>query len=70
MHQSIETPTLWVGDLTLTPVKRYQYPYPLRLEFSSNAPTPEETKMKDMYLNGDLFQLYMYKSAALIKLLV
>ena len=35
-----------VGDLTLTPVKRHQYPYPLRLEFRSNAPTPEATKMK------------------------
>ena len=35
-----------VGDLTLTPVKRHQYPYPLRLEFRSNAPTTEATKMK------------------------
>ena len=35
-----------VGDLTLTPVKRHQYPYPLRLEFRSNAPTPEARKMK------------------------
>ena len=34
------SPTLWV------PVKRHQYPYPLRLEFRSNAPTPEATKMK------------------------
>jgi len=50
MHQSIETPTLGslgrVGDLTLTPVKRHQYPYTLRLEFRPNAPTPEAIKMK------------------------
>ena len=35
-----------VGDLTVTPVKRHQYPYSLRLEFRSNAPTPEARKMK------------------------
>ena len=35
-----------VVDVTLTPVKRHQYPYPLRLEFRSNVPTPEVTKMK------------------------
>jgi len=35
-----------VGDLTLTPVKGHQYPYPLRLEFRPNAPTPEATKVK------------------------
>ena len=35
-----------VGELTLTPVKRHQYPYPLRLEFRSNVPTPEVTKIK------------------------
>ena len=67
-----------VGDLTLTPVKRHQYPYPLRLEFRSNAPTPEARKMKilklsrkkEMCLNGEIFQVYMYKYAVLIKLLV
>ena len=35
-----------VGDLTFTPVKRHQYPYPLRLEVRSNAPTPAARKMK------------------------
>ena len=35
-----------VVDLTLTLVKRRQYPYPLRLEFSSNTPTPETSKLK------------------------
>jgi len=65
-----------VGDLTLTPVKRHQYPCPLRLEFRPNAPTPEakdeniKVSKKDMYLNGELFQLYTYKYTALIKLLV
>ena len=53
-----------VGDLTLTLVKRHQYPSIYRLEFRSNAPTPETRKMKlqkiskvsrkkDMYLNGE-----------------
>ena len=83
MHQSIETPTPWVpgkdrGFDILTPVKRHQYPYPLKLEFRSNAPTPEARKMKisrvsskkKMCLNEEIFQIYTYKYAALIKLLV
>ena len=31
-----------VGDLTLTLVKRHQYPFHLRVEFRPNTPTPEK----------------------------
>ena len=76
MHQSIETPTPWVlgkgRGFYIDPVKRH--PYPLRLEFRSNSPTPEARKMKiskisrkkDMYLNGESFKVCMYKYVALI----
>ena len=50
--------------LTLTLVKRHQYPYPLRLEFRLNALIPEANKLKiskvsrkkDMQLNGEIFK--------------
>ena len=43
-------------------------------EFGSKAPTPEARKLKiskvsrkkDMHLNGEIFQVYMYMYAALI----
>ena len=73
IHQSIETPTLWVPGKG----RGFDIDPGLRLEFRPNAPTPEATKMKiskfqkkDMYLNGALFQLYTYKYTALIKLSV
>ena len=62
-----------VGDLTLTLVKRHQYPYPeARVQIKHPYPWGNKDKnikvsrKKDKYLNRELFQLYMYKYAALI----
>jgi len=50
MHQSIETPTLWVPGkgrgFDIDPGQKASISLPLRLDFRSNAPTPEATKMK------------------------
>ena len=82
MHQSIETPTPWVSGkgrgFDIDPGQKASISLPLRLEFRSIAPTPAARKMKvsklsrkkEMCLNGEIFQVYMYKYAALIKLLV
>ena len=82
MHQSIETPTLWVpgkgrgfdidpsqkASISLPPEARVQIkrPYP----WGNKDENIKVSRKKDMYLNGELFQLNMYKYAALIKLLV
>ena len=82
MHQSIETPTPWVpgkgrgfdsdpsqkASISLPPKARSsdQKPLPLRQERWKD----QNFQRKDMYLNRESFQVYMYKYAALIKLLV
>ena len=73
MHQSNETPTLWVpgkgrgfdidpgqkASLSLPPEARVQIkrPYP----WGNKDENIKVSRKKDMYLNGKLFQLYMYK---------
>lgn len=46
LHPSLKSPPLRsqgrVGDLTLTLVKRHQYPYHMRVVFRSSPPTPEK----------------------------
>jgi len=82
MHQSIETPTLWVpgkgrgfdidpgqkASISSLPEARVQIkrPYPL----GNKDENIKVSRKTDMYLNEELFQLYTYKYAALIKLLV
>ena len=51
MHQSIETPTLWVpgkgGGFDIDPSQKASISLPPEaIKFRSNAPTPEATKMK------------------------
>ena len=71
MHQSIEIPTPWV------PGKGRGFDIDPGHKASISLP-PEARKMKisklsrkkEMCLKGKLFQVYMYKYAALIKLLL
>ena len=82
MHQSIETSTPWVpgkgrgfdidpgqkASISLPPKARVQIkrPYP----WGKKDENIKTFKKKEMRLNGEIFQVYMYKYAALIKLLV
>ena len=79
---SIETPTPWVlgkgrgfdidpgqkASISLHPEARVQIkrPYPE----SRKMKISKVSRKKDMWLNGEIFQVYMYKYAALIKLLL
>ena len=71
MYQSIESHPLGPGQkasISLPPEARVQIkrPYP----WGNKDENIKVSRKEDMYLNEELLQLYMYKYAALIKLLV
>ena len=82
MHQSIKIPTLWVPGkgrgFDIDPAQKASIFLPAEARVQIKRPYPwgnkdeniKVSRKKEMYLNGELIQLYMYKYAALIKLLV
>ena len=72
MHQSIETPTLWVPGkgrgFGIDPGQKASISLPPKARVQIDAPTPAARKMKisklsrkkEMCLNKEIFQVYLY----------